>query len=158
MPTFLIRRIIFGAAIALAAGCSSGNTEEEGPLTVVKGKLVDNGKPFALDESKVPLPPGATARPPGVSASALQVTLFAAEGGKSYTATTNANAGTFEVTGSDGKGIPNGRYKITVTGSLGMGSGMPDYFKGKFAEGKTKILRDVKPGEEITIDVSKPEG
>jgi hypothetical protein len=35
---------------------------------------------------------------------------------------------------------------------------MPDYFKGKFAPGKTKILRDIKPGEEVVIDIAKERG
>jgi hypothetical protein len=142
------------ALIVSLAGCSNANKADTGRV-VIRGKLVDNGKPFALDASKVPLPKGTT-MPPGVSASsALQVVFISAETKEQFAATTNPDTGTFEVTGTDGKGIVPGRYKIALTGRIGFGPDTPDYFGGKYTPDNTTILRDVKAGEEVVIDVSK---
>jgi hypothetical protein len=71
---------------------------------------------------------------------------------------TNAQGGTFEVPGLDGKGIKPGRYRIAIVGRVGISPETPDYFKGMFTRDKTQILRDVKPGEEVVIDIAKPQG
>ncbi|HEY1186286.1 MAG TPA: hypothetical protein VGE74_01455 [Gemmata sp.] len=130
------------------AGCG----EKPDGRTPVRGKLVDGAKPFALDASKLKLPAGATALPPG--SQPLTVVFIPAEGGSNASAVVNADAGTFEVNGPDGKGIKPGKYKVAITATVGGG----DYFGGKFAPEKTQIVREVKPGEEIVIDVSKPNG
>jgi hypothetical protein len=142
------------------AGCSGGGKDGGGGKPfIVKGKLVDNGRPFALDESKVPLPKGGHGVPPGITGSStLQVTFIAAETKEQFSANANADAGTFEVKGPDGKGIKPGRYRIAVTAQLGFGPDTPDYFKGMFTQEKTQILRDIKEGEEVVIDVAKPQG
>lgn len=152
------RVTLLSVGLALALGCG-GSGGRDGDLTIVKGKLVEKGNPFALDASKVPLPKGALGRPPGVTASgALQITFISGETKEQFPATANADAGTFEVRGVDGKGIKPGRYKIAVTGRLGTGPDSPDYFKGQFSAEKTQILRDVKAGEEVVIDISNPQG
>ncbi len=139
----------------LAAGCGKEETKpgDVGKF-VAKGKLVENGKPFTLDPSTVKLPPGATAPPPGtLNESLLNITFTPVDGGELATAKSNPKAGTFEVTGVDGKGIKQGRYRVTLTGGYGGSSG--DVFKDKFAPGKSQLLVDVKDGEEIVIDVAK---
>src|SRR5689334_10858564 len=106
------------------AGCSGDKNGAGSEKTfIVKGKLLDNGRPYVLDPSKTPLPKGAHGLPPGVSASsALSVEFIAAEVPKiHYQAETNPESGTFEVKGPDGKGIKAGRYKIAVTGRFGFG-------------------------------------
>jgi hypothetical protein len=157
--------ILPGLAVLLAgAGCgdTSKTKEDAAGRTVVRGSLVENGKPFMLDESKIPPPPGAIpgTRPPGESGGggALQVTFISAEGKEEYEAKTNPEAGTFEVSGPDGSGIKPGRYKIAVVGSRAAGSAESDYFKGRFSPEKTKIVRDVKPGDDVVIDIAKPQG
>lgn len=156
LTKFLSLGLIVASAAAL--GCGDSKKEEAG-LTIVKGKLVDGGKPFFLDQSKVPLPKGAHGLPPGTEgSSALQIMFIPSDGKGSFTAKANAESGTFEVLGDSGKGIPPGRYKIVMTAQLGMGPDTPDFFKGKYGLSNTKIVRDVKAGEEVVIDVSKADG
>jgi hypothetical protein len=62
--------------------------------------------------------------------------------------------GTFTVPGPEGKGIKPGQYKIAITATVGG----PDYFGDKFSEEKTPIVREVKAGEDIVIDLAKPNG
>jgi hypothetical protein len=121
--------------------------------------LVEKGQPFFLDQSKVPLPKGATGVPPGVEGSSvLQVTFIDAQTGESFDAKTYPEAGTFEVTGADGKGIKPGRYRIAVTARYGFGEDTPDYFRGRFTPEKTQIVRDIHAGEDVVIDIAKPNG
>lgn len=121
------------------AGCSSG------PKTIVKGKVVRNGKPI-----------------PGK----LKITFYPIKNGeedrtKPQEAAVNPD-GTFEVTGKGGGGIPVGPYRICMwnfaertKGSSDLG----DQFKGAFAPGKSPIIRDIVPDQpELVIDVSKPKG
>ncbi len=153
----LASTLAFLGGLLATAGCGGKDDKEAAGKTVVTGKLVDNGKPFGLDASRVPLPKGAHSLPPGLT-SLLKVTFIATESKEIYEADVNPEAGTFEVKGTDGKGIKPGRYRIAVTGRVGISPDTPDFFKGKFAPEKTQILRDVKPGDEIVIDVSKVQG
>lgn len=151
-----ILALVVGAAFA--TGCGSDGGAAAGK-TIVKGKLVKGGNPYALDQSKVKLPKGGTGLPPGVSGeSVLQVVFISTEGKEQFQAKTNPDAGTFEVEGTDGKGIPPGRYKIAITARVGFSPGDPDLFDGKFSPEKTQILRDIKPGDEVVIDIDKPQG
>lgn len=152
---FSFQALLVTAALA-TVGCG-GNNRDDSPRSVVTGKLVDNNKPFALDPSKVPLPKGARALPPGITG-ALSIVFISSDTKESYTADVNADAGTFQVKGIDGKGIKAGRYRIAVTGRMGISPDTPDYFGGKFTPEKTQILRDVKGGDDVVIDVSKPQG
>lgn len=155
-PTpLLFPALLLATAVGLL-GCG-GKDKDDAGRTVVTGKLVDGNKPVALDASKIPLPKGAHAMPPGVT-SALQVTFISAETKEPVTAEVNADAGTFAVKGHDGKGIKPGRYRIAIVARMGMSPDTPDYFKGRFTPEKTKVLRDIKPGDDLTIDVSKDEG
>ena len=147
----MIAALRAGSAIAflavLVAGC--GGTDDR---VKVQGKLLDNGKAFSLDASKLKLPPGATGLPPGTKP--IQIIFVPAEGGDTSSAIVSETDWTFTVSGPDGKGIKPGKYKIAVTG--GAGGGSPDYFGGKFSLDRTPIVRDVKAGEAIEIDVAKP--
>ena len=135
-------------SILLIAGCA----DKSDGRSVVKGKLLDGKKPFVFDQSKIKLPPGATALPPG--SRPLVVLFIPVDGSGPTSAVVNLETGTFEVPGTDGKGIKPGRYKIAVTAGVGGG----DYFDNIFTAEKTQIIRDIQPGEEVVIDVSKPQG
>ena len=146
-----MRRKWVGAALALGAavllvGCGSDGR------TVVKGKLVEKDKPFTIDLSNAKAGPGGKGVPPGTRP--LVMAFHPAEGGDQIGADVDAATGTFEVRGGDGRGLKPGRYKI----SLGGPPGAADPFNGKFSREKTQIVRDVNLGEEIVIDVSKPQG
>jgi hypothetical protein len=143
------RRALAALAVLWAAGC--GGADGRVP---VSGRLVDGGKPFAFDQSKVKLPPGATGLPPG--SNPVTVLFTPAEGGEASSAMLSLTDGTFTVPGKDGKGLKPGKYKVAVTG--GAGGGAPDYFGGKFTADKTQIVKDVQPGQEVVIDVAKPAG
>lgn len=156
------RRILYIVAWAVAAagtwGC--GGTSDSGRV-VVKGRLLENGKPFTLDTAKLlgAAQKGDYPPPPGIQPnSVLQITFISLEGNETHLATVNPEAGTFEVRGPDGKGIKPGRYKIAVTAGLGLTPDAGDYFKGRYAAEKTRIIRDIKPGEDVEIDVAKPQG
>lgn len=121
---------------------------------VVRGRLLENGQPFTADPSKVKLPKGA-ALPPGVQP--LQIMFIPVERGETYIATvTDPASGKFEVTGSDGRGVKPGKYKVSV--QINTGPGTPDALGGKYSPEKTTINREVKEGEELVIDLAKPAG
>jgi hypothetical protein len=152
----LTTKILILAAFLSLSGCKSSS---EGEVVPVKGKLLENGKPFKLDESKVQLPKGATAAPPG--SEGLRIVFISIEDKEQYFAKYNAETSTFEVSGSSGRGIRAGRYKISITANYAPNSrdaNSGDYFNGQFTREKTQIIREVKPGEEIIIDVAKPNG
>jgi hypothetical protein len=130
-----------------AVGC--GGSDGRVP---VSGRLLDGGRPFRFEASKVKLPPGATGLPPGTSP--VQITFIPADGGDSAGAVVDVTAWTFQVPGPDGKGLRPGKYKVALTG----GVGGPDYFGGKFAADRTPVVRDVKAGEEVVVDVARPQG
>jgi hypothetical protein len=145
-------------SVFLLTGCGgSKDAKDTAARGVVTGKLSDGKSAFAFDESKLKMPKGTTGLPPGVN-SAVEIIFHPTDKGEPIPAEVDSKAGTFVVKGKDGKGIPAGRYKISVTARFTMTPDDPDYFGGKFTPEKTQILRDVKPGEEVIIDVSKPTG
>jgi hypothetical protein len=132
-----------------ATGCDGGKSK--GPKVIVRGKLLNKGAPIVLDNSK--LPPGD---------SGVQVVFHPMDGGSEVsdeTATFDTVRSTFELRGLDGKGIPVGKYKVSVhIGAFGV----EDQFKGKFSPQKSTIVRDVtgKNGDtvDLTIDLDNPNG
>jgi major membrane immunogen (membrane-anchored lipoprotein) len=149
-------KVLMLFALVLLSGCSSS---DDGEVTVVKGKLLDNGKPFKLDDSKIQLPKGATAPPPGTEV--LRIVFISKDDKEQFFAKYNAETSTFEVSGAKGRGIKAGKYKIAITANFSPNSRdvhSGDYFGDKFSREKTQILREVKSGEEITIDVANPKG
>jgi hypothetical protein len=153
----MLRTWILASALlgVVAAGCSNKADE---PKTIVKGKLVDGGKPYSFGpKSKgaaAPPPPGAEG-----AASGLRIQFTPAEGGDTFNAFVDAETGAFEMKGHDGKGIKPGKYKI-ILGTPMYVPGTPttnEPFGGKFSREKSQIEREVTlDGPEIVIDVSKP--
>ena len=150
----MVRAFSIVATLIALAGCSK---KDDGPRVVVKGKLVDGAKPYVYEAPKgkgaLPPPPSA-----GNAGTGLQIQFTPVEGGDTSFANFNAESGTFEVKGADGKGLKPGKYKVFLT-MIGTAPGGADIFGGKFSREKSQIERDVTvDGPEIVIDVSKPKG
>jgi hypothetical protein len=122
------------AAIVLA-GCGSGKLHP-------RGRVLKDGAPF-LPEKGADL--------------VIFFVPVVGEGqkhpGDVYAARSNEADGTFQVTGKDEKGLPPGRYKITIEHM----SKKRDLLAGAFSEDKTPFVRDIdaRTGE-IVLDVGKP--
>ena len=153
----IVRLLSFSTSIAaffLIAGCGP---KDDGPRVVPKGKLMDGAKPYVYEAPKVK--GGGPTPPPSVGnvGSGLQIQFTPVEGGDVYYASFNAESSTFEVKGSDGKGLKPGKYKVFLTMAGAAPGG--EIFGGKFTRDKSQIERDVQvDGPEIIIDVSKPKG
>jgi hypothetical protein len=120
------------------------------PKVVVRGRLLDNGKPLQIPTDK--LPPG----DPGVR---LEFCALRDDGGVGdvYTATVDKDDATFEVKGHAGKGgIPVGKYRVAIS----VGPPGQDRLKKKFTARNSTIEREITtaPDQEIVIDVAKPTG
>ncbi|MCS6864979.1 MAG: hypothetical protein RMJ56_06800 [Gemmataceae bacterium] len=128
----------------VVVGCSNPAPVAEG-RTKPRGRILDNGLPIKVDTSN--LPPG----DPG-----LQVTFIKIGGvdaGTEYEATiTDSTNGSFELIGTDGKGIPPGEYRVAIVLAP---FGSNDLLKGKFSREKSKIHVEVKPNENVVIDIAK---
>ncbi len=67
-----------------------------------------------------------------------------------------ATTGKFKVPGTDGKGIAGGKYRVCISQYDPFPT--TDKLQGKFAEGKSPIIREIKGDEDIEIDIDKPNG
>jgi hypothetical protein len=145
------RTMLLAAALALAvSGC--GDQKGSEPRISVKGKLLESGKPFVFDQSRIKLPPG-TSMPPGTGGEGLiRLSFLPTEGGDVTYAKVDASLGRFEAS------IPKpGRYKIALTLG-GLPPGTTDPLGATFTPENTRIVRDLKDGDEIVIDIAKPQG
>lgn len=142
--------------IAFAIGC--GKSDEDRNLVIVRGKIVDNGKPINIDPSKQSLPKGATSAPPGTENGGLRIVFMPTVGDEQFPATYNQESGEFEVAGPKKKGIAPGEYKVVISAGLvagRKGGNSDDYFEGKFSKTKTPLRVSVKAGEEVNLDIAK---
>jgi hypothetical protein len=125
-------------AVVVVGGCG-------GPrLIQPKGRVLKGGAPLALKEDE-------------------HVNVFfvpvIAEGeqhpGDVYAARYNDADGSFQATGKDGKGLPPGKYKITVEHFRKK----KDLLGGKFSSDNSPFVRDVTDAAtELLIDLDKPNG
>ncbi len=131
MKLSLCRYLSLGVACLLLVGCGGGGVTPS-------GKLTKGGAPLKVSEKGM-----------------VQVHLLPAEGQVQtvYTAQVAAD-GSFTVKGADGKPIPAGKYKIGVVAMDPYPT--HDLLKGKFDDKKTTIVRDVKAGQPLDIDLDKP--
>jgi hypothetical protein len=108
-----------------------------GPSTV-RGKLTNGGAPVTVSDKGV------------------IVMTFAPEGmtGPGFGADVKPD-GSFEVKGPENKGVPPGKYRISVMQYDPYPT--TDKLDGKFGPGKSPIVRDVHGGT-LEIDLAKPEG
>jgi hypothetical protein len=125
-------------AAFLLVGCG-------GPVLIrPKGRVLKGGAPLALKEEEyvniffVPVVGEGQKHP-----------------GDVYAARYNDADGTFQATGKDGKGLPPGRYKITVEHLRKK----KDLLRGAFGPDKTPFVREVTAStRELTLDLDKPNG
>ncbi len=134
-PILCVSRLLpVAGCLLLLAGCSGGPS-----LVTVRGKLTNGGKPLIPDHKG------------GVNINFAPVPPI----GKTYPGMYNPDDDTYEVTG-DGKGIPEGKYKVAI--SLMSISPTPelDAINKKYGFDKTPIEVEVKgPAANIDIDLSK---
>jgi hypothetical protein len=124
--------------VALNSGCGSGRVK-------AKGRLLQDGRPFPSDE-------------PGLVVHVVFIPLAesnpAAPEGNSV-AEFNREDATFRVAGRDGRGLPPGKYRISVQ----VNRKRKDIFEGAFNAVNSKIVREVtSSADEIVVDLAKPEG
>jgi hypothetical protein len=125
--------VLVCAAALLGAGCGSDTVR-------VTGRLVKDGQPY-------------TANVQGAQPDTLAVDFLATIGDRKYLfPATMQSDGTFAVAGSDGKGIPRGKYRITVLHSGFEGAG-GDRFKGRYTAEKTPLTVDITESTALTIDL-----
>ena len=131
--------------ILMACGCSRNSGGAAEGRVKPRGRILENGLPIKIDTTN--LPPG----DPG-----LQVTFIRIGGvdaGTEYEArVTDAASGAFDLIGADGKGIPPGKYRVAITLAPFGGT---DALKGKFSREQSKIEIEVKPGEDVVIDLAQ---
>jgi hypothetical protein len=132
-----MRRIRNGSIFLLIAmfACGCGR---DGRIRA-QGQLIKNGAPFKLGEAEgmriVFVPVDA-----GESTFDTYVAVFAADG-------------SFTVTGKDGKGLPPGKYRVTVEHL----KKKEDLFQGAFSGKNTPIVREVtNSSNKIIIDLDNP--
>jgi hypothetical protein len=119
--------------VLLAAGCA-------GDTVPVTGRLVKDGQPYV-------------ARLGGPEPETFAVDFVGEVGGARmvFAAAVNPD-GTFSVGGSHGRGVPRGRYRITVLHSGFLGAG-GDRLKARFSGDATPLAVDVTDATALTIDV-----
>jgi hypothetical protein len=141
---FPLPKLFCGVALllVLAVGCSSGPK-----LVKVKGQLKKGDQPFVVAK--------------GAVFTMIFTPVDTAEKLPSYSADPPNDDGTF-IVGDRGKGIPAGKYRISIMEKIpGAAKIPPDMQKinAMFDGEKSKIVRELKNDEEtVNIDVTKPEG
>jgi hypothetical protein len=158
------------ALVLVFAGCDGGKSG-----FAVNGRLVEEGKPIPVSTER--LPPGT--RPIQIVFHALPRDGGAA--GESFYSEVNTDTGEFTVKGPSDKGIPAGKYRISVVvlsappgGASGRSvppgpasglapnpagvMGMSDRFKGAFSREKSRLEVEITRPSQLVIDVGKPGG
>ncbi len=128
------------AAIVLA-GCEANPQSVQDRMIGVRGKVVNAGQPLKVSNPMAGW----------VEIKFIEYTEPGSQkAAETYTARADQN-GEFDAAGK----FP-GKYKIAVR----QWDPYPntDLLEGKFDEANTTIVRDVKAGDNLVIDVSKPEG
>lgn len=130
-------------------GCGSSGPKDDGIVRArPKGRILQNGQPVKINTAN--LPPG----DPGLQVIFVKVGTPDA-GAEIPAQVTDASTGTFELVGPDGRGIPEGKYRIAV---ILAPFGSADQFKGKYNQQNSKIERELKAGQDLEIDLDKPNG
>jgi hypothetical protein len=129
----LLLSFVFYVAVA-ASGCGSSD------MVRVTGQLVKDGKPY-------------TAKLEGNEPETFAVDFVGTVNGSRYLFPANITAGgEFRVDGTEGQGIPRGKYRITVLHSGFLGAG-GDRLQTRFASEKTPLVVDVTDNAHYTIDL-----
>lgn len=143
------RWLAAGVAVAVMIGCGSGSGRNDGVVRhSPKGRVLKGGLPIEIDASR--LPPG----DPGLQV--IFIKMGTTDAGTEIPAQIiDPKAGTFELKGIDGNGIPEGKYRVAV---ILAPVGSADAFKGKYDKKNSKIEVEVKSNQDVVIDVDKPTG
>jgi hypothetical protein len=124
---------LFVVIAMLACGCGGDGRFQ------ARGRLIKDGAPFKLGQGE-----------------GMRIVFVPVEPGESTFETYAAileEDGSFKVIGKDGKGLPPGKYRVTVEHL----KKKADLFKGAFSGKKTPIVREVTDGaNEIVIDLDHP--
>jgi hypothetical protein len=130
-------RVTFGllalsAALTCLTGCGGGTTK-------ATGKVVQNGQPVTVSEKGM-----------------IQITFFKAEdttGADPYPVDPKPD-GTFEVVGKERKGVPPGKYRVSVAVfDPYVSGGGNDKLGGRYRRENTTLTVDVASGKEIVLEV-----
>lgn len=144
------RVLRFAVPVALlgvlsAGGCGPGNEPAPPPATQVpKGRIVRAGEPVRTAARQLP---------PGDSGLRVEfVRLGPDEAGRRIvTNVLSDQPGAFELTGQDARPISPGRYRVAVRVGPEGGS---DELQGKYGPENSPIEVEVKPGEDLVIDLA----
>jgi hypothetical protein len=139
-----IRLSFLGAAAALLAGCSKGNSEG-GPGARVRGQLLDNGRPVRLLPNEEIIVSFSRDGAAGPLAPRGASPIDSKDGSFAFCAP-NTTAGL----------LPPGRYRVGIVSQVYRGDGR-NRFAPTFDEDRTALVADVGPEEEQTfhIDIGK---
>jgi hypothetical protein len=154
MVSSMVRWSWFLSAVgcALFVGCTGGSSGP--PVFPTTGRVVENGKPVAIDKFNV-------------GYNCLEVDFYPVDSaGKLVNAphypVFPAQDGSFTLAGEKGKGIETGKYRVAVRRVDRMQTVQPDKagrmdaWKGKYDENKSPFLVDVTGSQgEILIDLAK---
>jgi hypothetical protein len=106
-----------------------------------RGRIVKGGSPFVVPEDDFVRVTFVPVMPDGKPATTC------------YIADYNNNEGTFKALGADLKGIPRGKYRITVSHERRK----QDLFGGAYDLDKTPFVFDITSGsQEIVLDLDRP--
>jgi hypothetical protein len=137
------QRIGYCLVTLLLTGCGGKAKDDSVP---VRGKVTNAGAPLKVNRPDV-----------GLGYVELHFHRINADGSVSTDPADAAveESGNFTVRGRDGRGLPPGKYKITVR-QLDPAPAN-DKLQGRFDLKNSRIVREV-GDQEIMIDVSRPEG
>jgi hypothetical protein len=118
------------------AGCGSG-------LLKPSGRLLKDGKPFVPGPNQT------------VQVVFFPVTEGKSDEGGSYPAEVNRESGTFRVVGANGKGLPPGKYRISVR----VLQKRKDVLSGSFGVDNSPFVQEINGStKELVLDLGKPAG
>jgi hypothetical protein len=127
--------VVAVGAPLLFAGCGGGSDTIR-----VSGQLLKDGKPY-------------TARLQGNEPETFAVDFVGTVKDRQYVfPATITEGGSFRVDGADRRGIPRGRYKVTVLHSGFLGAG-GDRLQSRFSADKTPLVIDLSENAKLTIDL-----
>jgi hypothetical protein len=125
------------ALVLTISGCGGADRLQ------TRGRILKDGQPFRPDEGDVVR---------------VMFVPIPADGGRAtdfHMAEFNATDGTFRAAGKDLKGIPPGKYRVTVEHLRKK----KDLLKGAFDAENSPIIREINStAEEVTIDLARPKG
>jgi hypothetical protein len=132
-----MRKVSFVVAVVaaglLAGGCGSGKLQ-------TRGRVLKGGQPLTLPEDEY------------VRLTFVPVMEKGKQAMDLYVAEYNRADGSFKVAGKDLKGMPPGKYKITVEHL----KNRSDILKGAYSEERTPFVCEVKTAsDEVTIDLDQ---